>query len=112
METLTKTQKELPATAKALIDVLLTELGEPQSDSQIKARQAFEEDRFNDVRCLGVGNPSDPYIKALGYMCSIPKMPPTLPVLVSEAMRSAAESSHQRQLAKLGSQLESILVSA
>ena len=99
-------------TAKALIDVLLTELGEPIGDAQTKARKAFEEERFNDVRCLGVGNPSDSYIKALGYMCSIPKMPPTLPVLVSEAMRSAADSSHQRSLSKLGQQLESILVSA
>lgn len=43
----------------------------------------------------------DPYCKALGYMVSIPKKPPTLAILLAESARAIAEVQRAKTIATL-----------
>lgn len=74
----------------------LDKLGTPDNDAQQQALDAFKSGEANMVRVAAAVNLTDPFIAALGYMVSIPKKPPTLPILLREASRSIADW-HQAQ---------------
>lgn len=60
-----------------IISAVLDELGPPVSDVQTEAFAAFDAENYDEVRVLAASNLSDSYIRALTYLCSVPKNPPT-----------------------------------
>lgn len=93
----TKTKPE----PSAIINSLSMELPAPWLPCHEEAKAAFSTADYAKVRTLAASNLTDSYCKALGYMCSIPKMPPTLAVLVAEAARAIAEAQKEAAIAKL-----------
>lgn len=91
-----------PTKVQTAIDAILATLGEPQTDYQIEAQQAF---RFGDsarVKRLASTNLSDNYCKALGYLVSAAKLTPNTDTILAESARSAAEFVKDRALQQLG----------
>lgn len=74
-----------------IIAEILKELGPPTNDIQTEAFTAFDTEDYAKVRILAASNLSDSYVRALTYLCSVPKNPPTLAVLAAEACRAAAD---------------------
>ena len=79
-----------------ILYALLTELPEPATALQQQALAALKEQRYGQCKvfpCLAL---DDPFIKAIGYMSSIPsvveKKVPTLPTLVAESCRAIADA--------------------
>lgn len=85
----------------ALIATFLNQLGEPQTQSQTDALEAFKVGQADVVRVAAATNLDDPFCKALGYMVSIPKRPPTLAVLLAESARAIADWQRARTVAEL-----------
>lgn len=93
----TKTKPE-PST---IINLLSMELPAPWLPCHESAKAAFADADYSKVRALAASNLTDSYCKALSYMCSIPKMPPTLAVLVAEAARAIGDAQKEATIAKL-----------
>ena len=85
----------------ALIAQFLKQLGEPQTEAQKSALEAFKAGSSDAVRVASATNLDDPFCKALGYMVSIPKKPPTLAVLLAESARAIADWQRARALTEL-----------
>ncbi|MGC1307833.1 MAG: hypothetical protein WA885_11425 [Phormidesmis sp.] len=86
-----------------IVEALLAELPEATSDLQRQALGALQGNKYSQCKvypCLAL---DDAYIKAIGYMSSIPsiveKKMPTLPTLVAEGCRAIADAWQQRSLA-------------
>ena len=86
---------------ETIINLLAAEMPDPWLPCHKSARAAFATADYAKVRALAASNLTDGYCKALGYMCSIPKMPPTIAVLLAEAARAIADARQQRALAKV-----------
>jgi hypothetical protein len=87
---------------KEICDQLVAKLPETTTDAQKQAKQALENGNYNLCKVLAACYLDDAYVKACGYMSSIPgiaaKGMHTLPTLVGEASRSIADSWHQWSL--------------
>lgn len=84
-----------------LIATFLDQLGAPWTDAQQKALSAFKSGSADGVRVAAATNLDDPFCKALGYMASIAKKPPTLAVLLAESARAIADTNRARTIAQL-----------
>ena len=91
-----------------LIAIFLEQLGAPWTEAQEQALLAFKAKNPNDVRVTAATNLDDPFCKALGYMASIAKKPPTLAVLLAESARAIADTNRARTI----TQLEGAIASA
>ena len=84
---------------KELCARLIAKLPEATTEAQQRAKQALEEGDYSLCKVLAACYLDDAYVKACGYMSSIPglvaKGVPTLPTLVSEAARAIADSWQQ-----------------
>lgn len=84
---------------KEICAQLIAKLPETTTEAQQQAKQALEAGNYNLCKVLAACYLDDAYIKACGYMSSIPgivaKGMPTLPTLVSEASRAIADSWYQ-----------------
>ena len=79
-----------------ILEALLAELPESATDLQQQALDALKAKRYSQCKvfpCLAL---EDPFVKAIGYMSSIPsvveKKIPTLPTLVAESCRAIADA--------------------
>ena len=84
-----------------LIATFLEQLGAPWTDAQDQALSAFKAGSTDGVRVAAATNLDDPFCKALGYMASIAKKPPTLAVLLAESARAIADTNRARTIAEL-----------
>ena len=84
---------------KEICTQLIAKLPETTTDVQKQAKEALENGNYNLCKVLAACYLEDAYVKACGYMSSIPgvvaKGIPTLPTLVAEASRSVADSWQQ-----------------
>ena len=95
---------------KEICTQLIAKLPETTTDAQKQAKEALETGNYNLCKVLAACYLDDAYIKACGYMSSIPSIVakgiPTLPTLVAEASRSVADSWQQWYLSNGKSQDE------
>ncbi len=92
----TETHPQTTWDGQQILDALLTELPESTTALQQQALDALKQKQYSQCKvfpCLAL---DDPFIKAIGYMSSIPsiveKKVPTLPTLVAESCRAIAEA--------------------
>ena len=83
------------------ISKLLTELGEPWLPVHKQALEAVEAGDAETLRLLSATNLDDSFCRACGYMASIPKLPPTVAILIAESARAIADSQKERAIHKL-----------
>lgn len=87
--------------AQTIINKLLTELGEPWLPVHQQALEAVEAGDAETLRLLSATNLDDSFCRACGYMASIPKLPPTVAILIAESARAIADTQKERALHKL-----------
>jgi hypothetical protein len=87
------------------VNAILKTLGEPQTDRQREALQAFHEGDSATIKRLSVLNLQDNYIKCLGYLVSAPKLTPQTDTILAESCRSAADHVRDVVLTTLGTEL-------
>jgi len=83
------------------VDAILNKLGEPQTEDQKKALNAFHRNDQATVKRLSSLNLSDPFIKALGYLGSAAKLTPNTDTILSESARAAADWTREKTLNEL-----------
>jgi hypothetical protein len=91
------------------VEAILSKLGEPQTESQKKALEAFHRSDHATVKRLSSLNLSDPFIKSLGYLGSAAKLTPNTDTILSESARAAADWAREKTLSELSSALENAL---
>lgn len=91
-------QQDLPS---QIIDKLTAEMPAPWLEHQKSCQERFNAQDWKQVRHIAAENLDDPLCKAYSYMCSIPKMPPTLAVLMSEAARAIADAHREAAISRL-----------
>lgn len=96
--TANSTQQDLPS---QIIAQLTAQMPEPWLEHQKVCQACFNEQDWKQVRHIAAENLDDPLCKAYSYMCSIPKMPPTLAVLLSEAARAIADAHRDAAIVQL-----------
>ena len=94
----TSTLQDLPS---QIIARLTAQMPEPWLEHQKVCQKHFNEQDWKQVRHIAAENLDDPLCKAYSYMCSIPKMPPTLAVLLSEAARAIADAHRDAAIVRL-----------
>ena len=94
-----KTPKQLDS--QLIISKLLVELGEPWLPVHKQALKAVEAGDAETLRLLSATNLDDSFCRACGYMASIPKLPPTVAILVAESARAIADTQKERAIHKL-----------
>lgn len=80
---------------------LLSELGEPWLPVHHQALEAVEAGDAETLRFLSATNLDDSFCRACGYMASIPKLPPTVAILIAESARAIADAQQERAIYKL-----------
>ncbi|MEO0704393.1 MAG: hypothetical protein AAF050_01880 [Cyanobacteria bacterium J06649_5] len=88
---------------QAIISKLLDELGAPWLPVHDRALQAVQENDAATLRFLSATNLDDSFCRACGYMASIPKLPPTVAILIAESARAIADTQRERSLHRLNS---------
>ena len=88
---------------QAVITKLLAELGEPWLPIHEKALKAVQESDAETLRILSATNLDDSFCRACGYMASIPKLPPTVAILIAESARAIADAQRERAIHRLNS---------
>ena len=78
------TSKQLDS--QLIISKLLAELGEPWLPVHKQALEAVEAGDAETLRLLSATNLDDSFCRACGYMASIPKLPPTVAILIAESL--------------------------
>lgn len=103
--TATTDPKEHPFTSWTGDDIVtayLDKLPAAESEAQHQAARAMNDGRYSEVKILAACHLTDNYVKALGYLSSVPKVTeaglPTLPTLLSEAARAIAEALRDRNI--------------
>ena len=86
---------------QTIINKLLTELGEPWLPVHHKALDAVKAGDAETLRLLSATNLDDSFCRACGYMASIPKMPPTVAILIAESARAIADAQRERAIYRL-----------
>ena len=89
--------------SQIIISQLLAELGEPWLPVHNQALDAVKAGDAETLRLLTATNLDDSYCRACGYMASIPKLPPTVAILVAESARAIADAQRERALYRLNS---------
>ena len=87
----------------AVINKLLAELGAPWLPVHEQALKAVQENDAETLRLLSATNLDDSFCRACGYMASIPKLPPTVAILIAESARAIADAQKERSLYRLNS---------
>lgn len=86
---------------KLIISKLLAELGEPWLSVHHQALEAVEAGDAETLRLLSATNLDDSFCRACGYMASIPKLPPTVAILIAESARAIADAQRERAIHRL-----------
>ena len=86
-----------------IIEKLLAELGEPWLPVHHQALDAVETGDAEKLRLLSATNLDDSFCRACGYMASIPKLPPTVAILIAESARAIADAQKERAMHRLNS---------
>ncbi|KPQ32783.1 MAG: hypothetical protein HLUCCA11_20580 [Phormidesmis priestleyi Ana] len=86
-----------------VINKLLAELGEPWLPVHHQALEAVEAGDAETLRLLSATHLDDSFCRACGYMASIPKLPPTVAILIAESARAIADAQRERALYRLNS---------
>jgi hypothetical protein len=81
------------------VNAILRALGEPQTEQQREALQAFHGGDSTTIKRLSLLNLHDNFIKCLGYLVSAPKLTPQTDTILAESCRAAAD--HVRDLTLL-----------
>ena len=98
--------------AQQIVELILEQLGDGETNTQKKALQAFMDKDYEKVKNLSAINLADNFCKSLGYLGGVLKLTPNTATIAAEAARSAAEYKKERTLAQLSSNLENILLLA
>lgn len=88
---------------QVIISRLLAELGKPWLPIHERALKAVQENDAETLRFLSATNLDDSFCRACGYMASIPKLPPTVAILIAESARAIADAQRERALHRLNS---------
>ena len=94
-----KSQKKLDS--QLIISKLLSELGEPWLPVHRQALEAVKAGDAEMLRLLSATNLEDGFSRACGYMASIPKLPPTVAILIAESARAIADAQKERAIYNL-----------
>lgn len=78
------------------VNAILQTLGDPQTEQQREALQAFHDGDSTTIKRLSLLNLQDNFIKCLGYLVSAPKLTPQTDTILAESCRAAAD--HVRDL--------------
>jgi hypothetical protein len=92
-----------------IISKLLAELGEPWLPVHSKALEATAADDTETLHILSATNLDDSFCRACGYMASIPKMPPTIAMLIAESARAIADAQRERAIYRLNTIIAELL---
>jgi hypothetical protein len=95
---------------QATVEAILNVLGEPATEQQKQALEAFHSGDSATIKRLSLFNLTDNYLKCLGYLVSAPKLTPNTDTILAESARSAAEHAKDVILAKLSARLENAFV--
>ncbi|MEH1834110.1 MAG: hypothetical protein V7L29_19070 [Nostoc sp.] len=90
---------------QAAVEAILNVLGEPATEQQKQAIEAFHSGDSATIKRLSLLNLTDNYLKCLGYLVSAPKLTPNTDTILAESARSAAEHAKDVVLATLGTEL-------
>lgn len=108
-QTLNETKVPTQEQTEKAIAAILNVLGEPASDAQRQALDAFQAKEYLTVKRLASTNLEDYFIKALGYMGGALKLTPNTDTILAEAARSAADHAKARATAQLSRALSEAL---
>ena len=95
--------------AQTIINKLLAELGEPWLPVHQQALEAVKAGDAETLRILSATNLDDSFCRACGYMASIPKLPPTVAILIAESARAIADAQKEKAIYKLNSVVAELL---
>jgi len=104
---MTTTPKQLDS--QLIIGKLLAELGEPWLPVHSQALAAVKSGDAEMLRVLSATNLDDSFCRACGYMASIPKMPPTVAILIAESARATADAQKERAIYNLNAVITELL---
>ncbi|MBE9062391.1 hypothetical protein [cf. Phormidesmis sp. LEGE 11477] len=104
---MTTTPKQLDS--QLIIDKLLAELGAPWLPVHEQALAAVKAGDAETLRLLSATNLDDSFCRACGYMASIPKMPPTIAILIAESARAIADAHKERATYRLNAVVSEML---
>ena len=76
------------------ISKLLAELGEPWLPVHNQALEAVKTGDAETLRLLSATNLDDSFCRACGYMASIPQLPPTVTILITNLEKPDESSIH------------------
>lgn len=91
------------------IALILNELGEPQTEAQQQALQAYNSDDHTKVKRIALMNPTDYFCKSLGYLGGALKLTPNTDTILAESLRASVDHSREVKLHRLGWQIGKIL---
>ncbi|MBD3887053.1 hypothetical protein IFO70_36165 [Phormidium tenue FACHB-886] len=91
------------------VSAILNVLGEPQTDQQREALQAFHAGDSTTIKRLSLLNLQDNFIKCLGYLVSAPKLTPQTDTILAESCRAAADQVRDITLLALSAAIEKAL---
>ncbi|PZO10718.1 MAG: hypothetical protein DCF25_20355 [Leptolyngbya foveolarum] len=86
---------------QTIISKLIAELGEPWLPVHEHALRAVQEGNTETSRLLSATNLDDSFCRACSYMASIPKLPPTVAILIAESARVIADAQRERAIHRL-----------
>ena len=92
-----------------IISKLLAELGDPWLPVHEQALEAVKAGDAETLRFLSATNLDDSFCRACGYMASIPKLPPTVAILIAESARAIADAQRERAIHKLNAVVSELL---
>ena len=92
-----------------VITKLLAELGESWLPVHDQALEAVKTGDAETLRLLSATNLDDSFCRACGYMASIPKLPPTVAILIAESARAIADAQKERSIYNLNEIITELL---
>lgn len=94
---------------QSIIEKLLAELGEPWLPVHQQALEAVKAGDAETLRLLSATNLDDSFCRACGCMASIPKLPPTIAILIAESARAIADAQKERSIYNLNTATAELL---
>ncbi|BCL39768.1 hypothetical protein [Nostoc sp. MS1] len=94
---------------QSAIALILDELGEPLTQAQQQALNAYKSDDHAKVKRLALLNPTDYFCKSLGYLGGALKLTPNTDTILAESLRAAVDHSREVRLINLGQKIGTIL---
>ncbi|PHJ64994.1 hypothetical protein VF04_04210 [Nostoc linckia z7] len=93
----------------AAIALILEELGEPQNEAQRQGLSAYKSGNQTFVKRLSLVNPTDYFLKSLGYLGGALKLTPNTDTILAESLRAAVDHRREAKLQELGFKIGEIL---